>query len=176
MKSRMPERARTDPWEPQGSNPLGPPGPELYGVPGTIKSGSFVCWIPHYFVISPNLTTTNTRAIWLRSCAFLTPLLSPPIRSLQFHWPTATGYRPLFSRHSPLPPRSPPSQRAQVMHSVDPPPLTHKWIGVSLGFLFFVESLASMSSTAEMSRRLRIQFEGAIYHVMASASPSPTGR
>src|SRR5271157_6606846 len=25
----MPERARTDPWEPQGSNPLGPPGPEL---------------------------------------------------------------------------------------------------------------------------------------------------
>src|SRR5271157_3793785 len=26
MKSRMPERARTDPWEPQGSNPLGPPG------------------------------------------------------------------------------------------------------------------------------------------------------
>ena len=29
MKSRMPERARTDPREPQGSNPLGPPGPEL---------------------------------------------------------------------------------------------------------------------------------------------------
>jgi len=29
MKSRMPERARTDPWEPQGSNPLGPPGPDL---------------------------------------------------------------------------------------------------------------------------------------------------
>src|SRR5208337_610601 len=28
MTSRMPERARTDPWEPQGSNPLGPPGPE----------------------------------------------------------------------------------------------------------------------------------------------------
>jgi len=26
-----------------------------------------------------------------------------------------------------------------------------------------------------MPRRLRIQFEGAIYHVMASASPSPTG-
>jgi len=25
----MPERARTDLWEPQGSNPLGPPGPEL---------------------------------------------------------------------------------------------------------------------------------------------------
>src|SRR5271157_3704957 len=25
----MPERARTDPREPQGSNPLGPPGPEV---------------------------------------------------------------------------------------------------------------------------------------------------
>jgi len=31
----MPERARTDLWEPQGSNPLGPPGPELLSVPGT---------------------------------------------------------------------------------------------------------------------------------------------
>jgi len=29
-----------------------------------------------------------------------------------------------------------------------------------------------MSSTGEMSRRLRIQFEDAIYQVMASASPS----
>jgi hypothetical protein len=29
MTSRMPERARTDPREPWGSNPLGPPGPEL---------------------------------------------------------------------------------------------------------------------------------------------------
>ena len=29
MTSRMPERARTDLREPQGSNPLGPPGPEL---------------------------------------------------------------------------------------------------------------------------------------------------
>jgi len=28
MTSRMPETARTDPWEPQGSNPLGPPNPE----------------------------------------------------------------------------------------------------------------------------------------------------
>jgi len=48
--------------------------------------------------------------------------------------------------------------------------------GAGLGFWFFVESLGSMSSTGEMSRRLRIKFEGAIYHVMASASPSPTGR
>jgi hypothetical protein len=34
----MPERARTDLWEPQGSNPLGPPGPEL----GTYAKGSLV--------------------------------------------------------------------------------------------------------------------------------------
>jgi hypothetical protein len=27
----MPERARTDPWEPQGSNPLGPPGQPFEG-------------------------------------------------------------------------------------------------------------------------------------------------
>ncbi len=33
MKSRMPERARTDPREPQGSNPLWPPGPELPELP-----------------------------------------------------------------------------------------------------------------------------------------------
>src|SRR5271157_2074030 len=34
MTSRMPERARTDQWEPHGSNPLGPPGPELsLGLP-----------------------------------------------------------------------------------------------------------------------------------------------
>ena len=26
----MRESASTDPWEPQGSNPLGPPGPELF--------------------------------------------------------------------------------------------------------------------------------------------------
>jgi hypothetical protein len=29
VRSRMPERARTDLWEPQGSNPLGPPGQGL---------------------------------------------------------------------------------------------------------------------------------------------------
>jgi len=32
----MPERARTDLWEPQGSNPLGPPGPELPQVLGNL--------------------------------------------------------------------------------------------------------------------------------------------
>src|SRR5271157_6001989 len=33
VTSRMPERARTDLWEPQGSNPLGPPGPEPAAPP-----------------------------------------------------------------------------------------------------------------------------------------------
>jgi len=33
----MPERARTDPWEPQGSNPLGLPGPELRPAWDTIQ-------------------------------------------------------------------------------------------------------------------------------------------
>src|SRR5271157_2120802 len=45
----MPERARTDPWEPQGSNPLGPPGPEL--VPGTTPN--YACSLS---VASPHLT------------------------------------------------------------------------------------------------------------------------
>jgi len=35
----MPERARTDLWEPQGSNPLGPPGPNY---PGTSFGQPFV--------------------------------------------------------------------------------------------------------------------------------------
>ncbi len=30
----MPERARTDLWEPQGSNSLGPPGPDRNRQPG----------------------------------------------------------------------------------------------------------------------------------------------
>src|SRR5271166_4232612 len=33
----MPERARTDPWEPQGSNPLGPPG--LFPAAGAPAGG-----------------------------------------------------------------------------------------------------------------------------------------
>ncbi len=36
--------------------------------------------------------------------------------------------------------------------------------------LGFIESLASMISTGEMSGRLHIQFEGAIYHVMSGTS------
>ncbi len=40
MKSRMPERARTDPREPQGSNPLGPPGPELIATNVTLTAAS----------------------------------------------------------------------------------------------------------------------------------------
>jgi len=40
MKSRMHERARTDPWEPKGSNPLGPPGPELKDAETLVDLGS----------------------------------------------------------------------------------------------------------------------------------------
>src|SRR5208337_2365956 len=36
---------------------------------------------------------TNTRAVWLRFGAFL----SPPFSSLQFHWPLATGHSSLPS-------------------------------------------------------------------------------
>ena len=38
------------------------------------------------------------------------------------------------------------------------------------------EEPKSKRGVSDLPRRLRIQFEGAIYRVMASASPSPTGR
>src|SRR5208337_2317093 len=70
MTSRMPERARTDPWEPQGSNPLGPPGPE----PGVLRS-----WISPLDVIESQaslaavrirpLMPTIPRPVWLRLAA-----------------------------------------------------------------------------------------------------------
>jgi len=51
------------------------------------KSGSLACSIPHWFVLSCNLQTTNSRAIWLRSGTFL----SPAAPSLQIHWPPTAG-------------------------------------------------------------------------------------
>ena len=73
------------------------------------KMGLFACPIPPWFVLSNNLLTTNTRAIWLCFGAFL----SPPASSLQFHWLLATDH------HSPVP-RSTPgpagSGRAQTPH------------------------------------------------------------
>src|SRR5208283_2606721 len=60
-----------------------PPAPCLR--PGlALFSGSISPW----FVLSNNLATTNTRAIWLCFGAFL----SPPASSLQFHWSLATGH------------------------------------------------------------------------------------
>ena len=44
--------------------------------------------------------------------------------------------------------------------------------GVRLGFLLSPFE----GGVSDLPRRLRIQFEGTIYRVMASASPSPTGR
>ena len=70
--------------------------------------GLFSGSIPPWFVLSNNLSTTNTRAIWLCFGAFL----SPPASSHQFHWPLATDH------HSPVP-RSTPgpagSGRAQTL-------------------------------------------------------------
>ena len=59
--------------------------------------GLVSCSIPPWFVLSNNLSTTNTRAIWL--C--LSTFLSPPASSVQFHWLLATDH------HSPVPPSSP---------------------------------------------------------------------
>src|SRR5271157_4891614 len=62
--------------------------------------GLFSCSIPPWFVLSNNLSTINTRAIWLCLGAFL----SSPASSVQFHWPLFSLYPPLATRHSPLPP------------------------------------------------------------------------
>src|SRR5271157_3631473 len=70
--------------------------------------GLFSCSIPPWFVLSNNLSTTNTRAIWLCLGAFL----APPASCLQFHWPLATD------QHSPVPhptPVSASSGRAQTL-------------------------------------------------------------
>src|SRR5208283_1883927 len=63
--------------------------------------GLFSGSIPPWFVLSNNLSTTNTQAIWLCSGAFL----SAPVPSHRIHWPLTTVLVPLFSRHSPHAPR-----------------------------------------------------------------------
>jgi|SRR5271157_2802688 len=50
------------------------------------KLGSFSGSIPPWLVLTNNLSTTNTRAIWLCSGAFL----SPPARFLRIHWPLSS--------------------------------------------------------------------------------------
>jgi len=66
------------------------------------KMGLFACPIPPWFVLSNNLLTTNTRAIWLCFGAFL----SPPASSLQFHWLLTT----ILPSHAPRR-----NQRGQVV-------------------------------------------------------------
>ncbi len=83
------------------------------------KSGSFACPIPPRFVLSCNLPTTNTRAIWLRSGAFL----SPPAPSLQIHWPLATILSPLATRPTSHATRAAVRQTSGVRSWADPPPL-----------------------------------------------------
>ena len=69
------------------------PTPHAAGRELGLFSGS----IPPWFVLSNNLSTTNTRAIWLCFGAFL----SPPASSLQLHGPLATDH------HSPVPRSTP---------------------------------------------------------------------
>ena len=70
--------------------------------------GLFSGSIPPWFVLSNNLSTTNTRAIWLCFGAFL----SPPASSLQFHWPLIT----ILPSHAPRPTPGPAgSGRAQTL-------------------------------------------------------------
>ena len=62
----MPERARTDQWEPQGRNPLGPPGPELpvaYGVPRSTMSPDLPHVIRHRPLIVLSLVASGSRRL-----------------------------------------------------------------------------------------------------------------
>src|SRR5208283_2394832 len=81
------------------------------------KLGSFASVISQLFVLSHNPQTTNTRSVWLRSGAFLSPPVPLPSASL------TTGHYPLAPRltlHAPRPlGRRPPgpagSGRAQTL-------------------------------------------------------------
>ena len=66
MKSRMPERARTDPWEPQGSNPLGPPGPE----PRQILQKTTTTYLPYVERIIAFKRVTPPEALAKSTAAF----------------------------------------------------------------------------------------------------------
>src|SRR5208282_2655642 len=70
-------------------------------------SHRWVCFsgsIPPLFVLSPNMPMTNTRAIWLRFGAFL----SPPAPSHRIYWPLC--FRPTLDASRPTP-----DQRGQVV-------------------------------------------------------------
>ena len=84
------------------------PAPQTEGRELGLFSGS----IPPWFVLSNDLSTTNTRAIWLCLGAFL----APPASCLQFHWLLATDY------HSPIPRPSPQAGTSGVGSCADPSP------------------------------------------------------
>src|SRR5208337_543567 len=90
--------------------------------------GLFSGSIPPSFVLSNNLSTTNTQAIWLCSGAFL----SAPVPSHRIHWPLTTDYcsratvlPPLAPRSTPHAPRSTPHQRVQAGHRPFPAGYCH---------------------------------------------------
>jgi len=81
------------------------------------------CPIPPWFVVSFDLSTTNTRANWLRSGTFL----SPRVRFLRLHWPLATVPSPplslaaLLSSHAPrFTPHAPRSSCPPSMPRAEP--------------------------------------------------------
>ena len=78
------------------------PAPQTTGR----EFGLFSCSIPPWFVLSNNLSTTNTRAIWLCFGAFL----SPPASSAQFHWPRYWLLTTILPSHAPRR-----NQRGQVV-------------------------------------------------------------
>src|SRR5271157_4240320 len=72
--------------------------------------GLFSGSIPPWFVLSNNLSTTNTRAIWLCSGAFLSPPAPPPSALLTAgHYPLVPRPTPHAPRHTPHDRQGPPS-------------------------------------------------------------------
>src|SRR5208337_1250932 len=80
------------------------------------KLGSFASVISQLFVLSHNPQTTNTRSVWLRSGAFLSPPVPLPSASL------TTGHYPLASRSTLHAPRAVVrrDQRGQVVRRRSP--------------------------------------------------------
>ena len=73
-----PQEERPDPGLPRPRGQAAPRHPQ----PIDPRKLALFAWsIPPWFVLSPNLPVTNTRAVWLCFGAFL----SPPFSSFQFH-------------------------------------------------------------------------------------------
>ena len=86
--------------------------------------GLFSSSIPPWFVLSSNLSTTNTRAIWLCFGAFL----SPPVPSLRIQRPLATGHcSRATDHHSPVPRSTRHAGTSGFRSCADPSPLATAW-------------------------------------------------